>query len=138
MSARAMGWHSAVPGWNLGDDPLAWQDGALCAQADAEAWFPEKGGSVKAPKKICGACPVRADCLEYALENRFTYGIWGGLTERQRRAILADRERAAGLSRCQSGHHVLTAANVLPNGKCGPCHDGAVKGHEARHLRKAA
>ena len=47
-----------------------WQDQALCAQTDPEAFFPEKGGSTREAKRICKACAVRDECLEYALEHR--------------------------------------------------------------------
>jgi WhiB family redox-sensing transcriptional regulator len=75
---------------------LEWQDAALCAQSDPEAWFPEKGASAHFPKQICRACPVRIECLGYALEGGQTFGVWGGLTERARRQ--AAREHAAGTS----------------------------------------
>lgn len=59
----------------------------LCAQTDPEAFFPEKGGSTKAAKTICGKCDVREQCLQYALDMDERFGIWGGLSERERRAI---------------------------------------------------
>ena len=70
---------------------LAWQADALCAQTDPEAFFPEKGGSTRDAKKVCGSCAVRAQCLEYALANDERFGIWGGLSERERRRL---RKRA--------------------------------------------
>jgi WhiB family redox-sensing transcriptional regulator len=73
------------------DNPLAWQSDSLCAQTDPEAFFPEKGGSTRDAKKICGSCEVRMHCLEYALENDERFGIWGGLSERERRKL---RKRA--------------------------------------------
>ncbi len=73
------------------DTALAWQADSLCAQTDPEAFFPEKGGSTRDAKKICGSCEVRAQCLEYALANDERFGIWGGLSERERRKL---RKRA--------------------------------------------
>lgn len=73
------------------DNPLAWQTDSLCAQTDPEAFFPEKGGSTRDAKKICSSCEVRTQCLEYALENDERFGIWGGLSERERRKL---RKRA--------------------------------------------
>jgi WhiB family redox-sensing transcriptional regulator len=64
-----------------------WQDRALCAQTDPEAFFPEKGGSTREAKKICQRCPVRSECLEYALAHDERFGIWGGLSERERRRL---------------------------------------------------
>jgi WhiB family redox-sensing transcriptional regulator len=68
-----------------------WQERALCAQTDPEAFFPEKGGSTREAKKICTGCEVRAECLEYALAHDERFGIWGGLSERERRKL---RKRA--------------------------------------------
>lgn len=66
---------------------LAWQVDALCAQTDPEAFFPEKGGSTRDAKKVCAACPVRQECLDYAMANDERFGIWGGLSERERRRL---------------------------------------------------
>ena len=66
---------------------LSWQDKALCAQTDPEAFFPEKGGSTREAKKVCLGCDVRSECLEYALANDERFGIWGGLSERERRRL---------------------------------------------------
>ena len=68
-------------------DELAWQARALGAQTDPEAFFPEKGGSTREAKKVCLACEVRAECLEYALAHDERFGIWGGLSERERRRL---------------------------------------------------
>ena len=64
-----------------------WQDQALCAQTDPEAFYPEKGGSTREAKRICQACPVQDECLEFALANDERFGIWGGLSERERRRL---------------------------------------------------
>ena len=68
-------------------EPAGWQEKALCAQTDPEAFFPEKGGSTREAKRVCSSCEVRAECLEYALENDERCGIWGGLSERERRRM---------------------------------------------------
>jgi WhiB family redox-sensing transcriptional regulator len=64
-----------------------WQDRALCAQTDPEAFFPEKGGSTREAKRVCRSCEVRTECLDYALEHDERFGIWGGLSERERRRL---------------------------------------------------
>ena len=69
------------------DSALSWQADALCAQTDPEAFFPEKGGSTRDAKRVCTTCEVRAECLEYALQNDERFGIWGGLSERERRKL---------------------------------------------------
>ncbi len=68
-------------------EELAWQERALCAQTDPEAFFPEKGGSTREAKRVCMSCDVRAECLSYALANDERFGIWGGLSERERRRV---------------------------------------------------
>jgi WhiB family redox-sensing transcriptional regulator len=67
--------------------PRRWQDAALCGQTDPESFFPEKGGSTRQAKKVCGSCEVRAECLEYALDTDQRFGIWGGMSERERRRL---------------------------------------------------
>ncbi|WP_424935316.1 MULTISPECIES: WhiB family transcriptional regulator [Bacteria] len=69
------------------EESLSWQTDALCAQTDPEAFFPEKGGSTRDAKRICASCDVRGECLEYALANDERFGIWGGLSERERRKL---------------------------------------------------
>lgn len=64
-----------------------WETAALCAQTDPNAFFPEKGFSSKEAKTICSACPVQEECLAYALENKIRFGIWGGLSERERKRL---------------------------------------------------
>ena len=66
--------------------PPDWRDQALCAQSDPEAWFPEAGERAELAKAICRTCPVQAPCLAYALGRPGLRGIWGGLSERERRA----------------------------------------------------
>jgi len=69
------------------EDAAAWQASALCAQTDPEAFFPEKGGSTREAKSVCKVCEVKQECLEYALAHDERYGIWGGLSERERRKL---------------------------------------------------
>jgi WhiB family redox-sensing transcriptional regulator len=77
---------SALFGVSEGEES-AWQDRALCAQTDPEAFFPEKGGSTREAKKVCQACDVRTDCLQWAVDTDQRFGIWGGLSERERRSL---------------------------------------------------
>ena len=79
-------------------EDLAWLDLARCAEVDPELFFIEKGGSTAPAKSICQSCEVRAECLEYALEHEFisAYGVWGGMSERDRRRL--KRQRAANPS----------------------------------------
>ena len=79
-------------------EDLGWHERALCAQTDPEAFFPEKGGSTREAKRVCSSCEVKVECLEYALENDERFGIWGGLSEDERRDVrrkMAAERRAA-------------------------------------------
>ncbi|MFJ5553172.1 WhiB family transcriptional regulator [Streptomyces sp. NPDC093225] len=64
-----------------------WQWDALCAQTGPDFFFPEPGTSVRDAKRLCGACEGRAACLEYALANDERFGVWGGLSEQERKAL---------------------------------------------------
>ena len=75
----------------LNVDGEDWKERALCAQTDPEAFFPEKGGSTREAKRVCLSCEVRTECLEAALDNDERFGIWGGLSERERRVVKKDR-----------------------------------------------
>ena len=78
---------SGLLGIGLESEGQSWQERALCAETDPEAFFPEKGGSTREAKKICTGCEVKAECLEYALSNDERFGIWGGLSARERRRL---------------------------------------------------
>ena len=79
------------------DPDRLWQSDAKCLGVDPDLFFPERGASTKEAKAVCRECPVRGDCLESALENNEKFGIWGGLSERERRRI----RRARALEREQ-------------------------------------
>lgn len=83
LAHDALGLPDDNPAWG----ELGWQDRSLCSQTDPDAFFPEKGGSTREAKRVCRSCEVRAECLEYALENDERFGIWGGLSERERRRL---------------------------------------------------
>ncbi|HEY2763323.1 MAG TPA: WhiB family transcriptional regulator [Pseudonocardiaceae bacterium] len=76
---------------DLFDQP-DWQERALCAQTDPDLFFPETGGSAREAKQICRLCEVRTPCLDYALATGERFGIYGGLSERERRCL---KRRAA-------------------------------------------
>lgn len=69
----------------------AWQDNAACRGLDHKTWYPERGevAAMRAAKAICQTCPVRTECLNYALTNREKEGVWGGLSGHQRRPMFA-------------------------------------------------
>jgi WhiB family redox-sensing transcriptional regulator len=79
-----------------------WRRLAACHGTDLNLFYPERGESAEPARQVCAPCPVRQPCLAYALSNRITHGIWGGLTERERRPLQTrwvqdarrDRDRA--------------------------------------------
>ncbi len=75
-------------------DAKGWQDFANCLGVDPDLFFPERGASTREAKEVCKGCVVREDCLEYALANGEKFGIWGGLSERERRRIRRQRAMA--------------------------------------------
>jgi WhiB family redox-sensing transcriptional regulator len=83
-----------------------WRDLAACRGAALNLFFPERGESAEPARRVCAACPVRQPCLDYAISNRITYGVWGGLTERERRAL---RSRWVRASRRERDRAVLAA-----------------------------
>jgi WhiB family redox-sensing transcriptional regulator len=74
---------------------LSWQDYANCRGADADLFFPERGASTRKAKGICMACEVREQCLDFAISQGEKFGIWGGLSERERRRVRRQRIIAA-------------------------------------------
>ena len=70
---------------------LAWQDYANCRGADADLFFPERGASTRKAKAICNACDVKLECLDFAIVQGEKFGIWGGMSERERRRVRRQR-----------------------------------------------
>jgi hypothetical protein len=65
-----------------------WATDALCAQTDPDVFHPDRGASTREAKAICAKCPVRAECLDFALTAGERFGVWGGLlSERERRKV---------------------------------------------------
>ena len=76
----------------------SWMLRGSCRGAQTRAFFPSDGSGVEAAQRICRACPVQAECLEYALRHRIEQGVWGGASERERRRILRRRRQADPVS----------------------------------------
>lgn len=73
------------------DEMPGWWDKANCLGVDPDLFFPERGASTREAKEVCRGCVVQGDCLEYALANGEKFGIWGGMSERERRRIRRER-----------------------------------------------
>ena len=72
-----------------------WMADGLCRDHAPGMFFPSDGVGVDKARRICGECPVKEQCREYALTYRIEHGVWGGTSERERRRILRDRRLAA-------------------------------------------
>lgn len=90
----------------------AWQEEANCLGADPDLFFPERGASTREAKEVCRGCPVRLDCLEYSLVNNEKFGIWGGLSERERRRLRRQRAQSRRLA-APAIATALTGASLL-------------------------
>jgi WhiB family redox-sensing transcriptional regulator len=77
-----------------------WMDRGNCLGVDPDLFFPARGASTREAREVCRGCVVREQCLEYALVNAEKFGIWGGLSERERRRIR--RARGLGVRRAAS------------------------------------
>lgn len=71
-------------------DGESWGARAICRTVDPEELFVE-GAAQNRAKAVCTGCPVRTECLAYALDHRIEHGIWGGMSDRERRALLRRR-----------------------------------------------
>ena len=84
-----------------------WRALAACRGADLDLFFPDRVESAEPARLVCTGCPVREPCLDYALRLGITHGIWGGLAERDRRALRSGR---AGAARRQRDEAIAAAA----------------------------
>jgi WhiB family redox-sensing transcriptional regulator len=84
-----------------------WRELAACRGADLNLFFPGRGESAGPARRVCAGCPVREPCLDYALGNAISYGVWGGLAERDRRAL---RSRRIGAARRERDAAIAAAA----------------------------
>jgi WhiB family transcriptional regulator, redox-sensing transcriptional regulator len=117
-------------------DPTAWIYRAACASTDPEAFFPLEGGGYEAKKHAlatCQGCPVRQDCLQYALENALDFGIYGGVTAKERKALGRPPKQRSELTLLGCG----TAAGyrrhrVRGEQACRPCKDAEAQRSKVR------
>lgn len=104
----------------------SWVKDALCVEHDPEMFYPTKSARPRNAKRVCGSpevpnCPVREECLEYALANDEQFGIWGGKALRERRQIKRDRGRVRSpRTHCTRGHN-LEHVGRWADGRCGQC-----------------
>ncbi|MTD58756.1 transcription factor WhiB [Amycolatopsis sp. RM579] len=117
-----------TPSWGdfgLTEADLAWHDDAACVGTDPDSFYPEQGPGitldVAAAKRVCLRCPVRPNCLAYAIAHDERHGIWGGLTPQERRrhkAKTGPRRQDAEIGRLtragKSAREIACALAVTP------------------------
>jgi len=115
-------------------DPPEWTLAAACQYVDAEIFFPEKGGSTREAKQVCAGCPVTAECLAFALEHHERFGIYGGLSGRERRRLAPAPTRAYAQRPIRHG----TFGGYYTHRRRDetPCADCQTTASEAWHRRK--
>jgi WhiB family transcriptional regulator, redox-sensing transcriptional regulator len=118
-----------------------WRSMAACRTADPEIFFPEAGAySGRQAKLTCSRCPVRAECLQFALDHGEEFGIWAGTTERERRGLRLEIRQDAD-AECRNGHQ-RTEENTYRSAagavRCRDCEREQEARRPARTRRKAA
>ena len=96
-----------------------WRSKAACRGANQAIFFPERGGDAWTAFRICATCPVRVECLDYAIDNPDVVGIWGGMSDRKR-TLLRRQPRPKPDSPCgtNNGYQRHMRIGTTP---CGPC-----------------
>lgn len=115
---------------------LGWQAHALCASSGSpDDWFPDKGRPRARVRHTCAACPVREQCLAYAIGNGIRYGIWGGLAEEERRALPSGAPPPPAY--CAAGRHPRSPGSTGARGRCLACRrESDAGGREAEQAAK--
>lgn len=115
---------------------LEWQDRSLCSQVDPELFYVENEADEAEAKKVCAGCPVRAECLDYALSVGDLHGVWGGMTDLERRAQLFGEKKPCtkcGVPKAITEFHRDFGSRYGVRAQCKDCSKGdqAVRrGHE--------
>jgi len=125
-------------------EPQPWMAAARCRNVDPDLFFPTKGGpDVTAhAKAVCAQCPVRTECLEYAVENGERYGVWGGLSPKERRPLVRERRRLAPLKAIahgtNRGYRMHHHRGEVPCAACLWAHSQDMKAYKLRRREMAS
>jgi WhiB family redox-sensing transcriptional regulator len=109
-------------------EPTPWTARAACVGVDGDVFFPDKGGTATAAKAICAGCAVRVECLDYAVRWGIRFGVWGGMTERERRQLT----RSGKPRRLPPPHG--TTARYAHGCRCDECGEANRLAQRYRHL----
>jgi len=77
----------------LSSEEAEWRQYARCRDEPKDTFFPNAGASHNTARRLCNVCAVQSECLNYALEHGIKFGVWGGKSERERRAVLRSRRQ---------------------------------------------
>lgn len=118
----------------LNEDTWAWREKALCAQIDVgDVFFPEKGGLTKPAKWICSRCEVVNECLQWALDRDERYGVYGGLSAKERARLLRRQPVARGPQPIRHGTEGgYTTHKRRGEDACQACLDGYAQARRRR------
>jgi WhiB family transcriptional regulator, redox-sensing transcriptional regulator len=107
---------------------MDWRMRAACLHEDPELFFPEwtKGPEIDRARQVCAGCPVRARCLDWALSHGAAFGIWGGRTEAERRAM---RAASAGNQGAPGKTRAVPGASEKPEGRAWTQAKTTIGGH---------
>lgn len=109
-------------------DRPAWRDAAACRGVDPDLFYPEAGEPGTEAKQVCRRCDVREECLTYALDNGEKMGVWGGMSERERRIVRRRRPKAGRICRwapCQAPFTPTHNSQVYHSPECAAAADSA-------------
>ena len=89
---------------------IEWEEMARCLHHDPDLFFAPGAAHVRRAKAICTRCEVRGECLEYALKTRVDSGVWGGMNERERRALLRRQPALVRHLDASPGHRMASVS----------------------------
>lgn len=100
-------------------EPPEWRRHGACRGADPDIFFPDRGESTREAKEICAGCPVRGECIDFALDGGEKFGIWGGKSERERRRMRRPRSGPSPASTERRRQVIDMSAQGLTAGEIG-------------------
>lgn len=92
-----------------------WRQEAACKGLDPDLWYPERGDLLVMAREVCARCPVRGECLDFALTEGEKFGVWGGMSERERRILRAKRRPGSPTATDERRRQVVAMSRELTN-----------------------
>lgn len=111
---------------------MSWQDAAACKDIPKTVFFVERGVNATAAKEVCSGCPVKAECLAYAVEHSIEHGVWGGCAGWERRSMASPRTYRRQLIAGCGTDGGYTRHRRMGEATCGPCRDAHARAQRER------